>query len=142
MNYFSLVEMRCKDENQTAYPTKWVHDRWPSLLAILNPVRERHGSGIHVLSGYRTREYNASIGGAKFSQHVEGRACDLRPVGILPADIAKWTPTHYEIIRSFHAMILSMYNMGELPTLGGLGRYPTFVHVDTRPGPGLVQWSK
>jgi len=141
MNYFTLQEMRCKDADKTPYPAKWEHDRWARHLRLINAVRERWGHGVLVLSGYRTRLYNASIGGAKFSQHVEGRATDLRPTG-LPADVAQWTQAHYEVINAFHALALEMHRSGELPELGGIGKYPTFVHLDSRQGESLAQWGK
>jgi len=43
---------------------------------------------VHVNSGWRPREYNAKIGGAKNSYHVVGRAIDLAdPLGGLAAVI-------------------------------------------------------
>lgn len=142
MDWFTLEEMRCHDKAKTPYPEAWRKDRWPRLLSVMNPIRERWANPVGVLSGYRTAEHNGkNPGAAKLSQHVQGRAADLRPAG-LPADIADWTQAHYEVINAFHEMILDMYRSGNLPNLGGLGKYPTFVHVDTRQGDHLAQWNE
>ena len=54
------------------------------LSRILKPLQRTYfnllgGSGvpIYVSSGYRSPDLNAAIGGAKRSQHMEGRALDL-----------------------------------------------------------------
>lgn len=68
---------------------------------------------IEVTSGYRTRATNgATEGAAKDSQHVEGKAADIRITGV---------PSEY------------LYRLGQYLQGGGVGWYPTrnFVHVDT-----------
>ena len=46
-------------------------------IHILQPLRDFLGQPIKVNSGYRCPRLNATIGGAKTSQHLEGRAADL-----------------------------------------------------------------
>jgi len=124
---FTTDEFACKDG--TPYPRAWIDTRLLPLCAeVLQPVRNRVGASIPVLSGFRTDAYNRKIGGARLSQHVQGRAADLRPP-------KGWTAAR------LHALILEMYNDGELPRLGGLGLYPGFVHVDVRPGAKLARWT-
>jgi len=70
---------------------------------------------------------------ASGSEHVEGRANDLRPV-------------HPALLKDFWAMIQEMIAANELPMLGGYGYYPVsgWVHVDTRPRPAdghIAHWS-
>ncbi len=48
---------------------------------ILQPLRERLRVGISVSSGYRSPRVNAGIGGAKNSQHLEGKAADIAASG-------------------------------------------------------------
>lgn len=50
-------------------------------LAIeLDKVREEWGSGIVVTSWYRPIAVNRAVGGASNSQHIFGRAADIKPV--------------------------------------------------------------
>ncbi|MCD8167002.1 MAG: D-Ala-D-Ala carboxypeptidase family metallohydrolase [Bacteroides sp.] len=44
---------------------------------VLDPVREIHGSPILVNSGFRCRQLNTLIKGAKNSQHITGEAADI-----------------------------------------------------------------
>jgi uncharacterized protein YcbK (DUF882 family) len=71
-----------------------------------------------VLSGYRTRQHNAAVGGAPVSFHLyrpgrQGVAADVRCARGRPAD---W----YELLDEL--------------SVGGLGRYADHVHVDNRRG--------
>lgn len=109
------------------YPQEWITDRLTPLCQQLEIIRTALGSRpITVISGYRSPAYNASIGGAKQSQHMEGRAADITVAGLSAAEV--------------HAKILDLYNTKQLK-IGGLGEYPGFVHVDIRPTPRLVRWS-
>lgn len=141
MSYFTLEEFRCK--SGANYPIEFVQmGRWARLQSSLDRIRDAWGSALTVISGYREPAYNeqlraASIarliasgrtpeqaeketGVAKDSQHMRGIAADIRPS---------------EGSRSpqLHAMIMAMVNDGKLPLIGGVGKYPTWVHVDTRP---------
>jgi hypothetical protein len=44
---------------------------------IFEPVRKYLNKPIHVSSGYRSKQLNAKIGGAKNSQHTKGQAIDI-----------------------------------------------------------------
>ena len=78
---------------------------WLRAVGIHQPLR--------VHSGYRTPETHADTeGAAVHSMHLTGQAADFTVEGIPSAVLAK-------LAGRFHA--------------GGVGRYPTFVHVDTGP---------
>jgi hypothetical protein len=64
--------------------------------------------------GYRSLAENKKVEGAKYSQHLWGRALDLTPIN-LPLDIFFTEAKHYGF--------------------GGVGYYPdsNFVHIDYRP---------
>lgn len=47
---------------------------------VLDPLREAVGFPIVVESGYRCPELNRILGGVQDSQHLVGRAVDIRPV--------------------------------------------------------------
>jgi len=44
---------------------------------LLEPLREKLGHEIVILSGYRSKELNTAVGGVPNSQHREGKACDI-----------------------------------------------------------------
>tara|TARA_R100000655_G_scaffold109767_1_gene165368 strand:- start:1062 stop:1508 length:447 start_codon:yes stop_codon:yes gene_type:complete len=46
------------------------------VQAILQPLRDIAGP-IRINSGYRSKELNSAIGGAKYSQHCKGMAADI-----------------------------------------------------------------
>ena len=56
----------------------WVVENLRALAEhVFQPLRDGLGVPIYVSSGYRSPDLNAAIGGAKRSQHMEGRALDL-----------------------------------------------------------------
>lgn len=48
---------------------------------VFEPIRKHFGVPIHISSGYRSKELNAVIGGAKNSDHLFGMALDLDQQG-------------------------------------------------------------
>lgn len=88
----------------------------------LEPLRKKYGA-VKVNSGFRTRAYNARIGGASQSYHVytmhngNDQAADITCRHGGPRD---WHRT-LNWLRATHR-----------GGRGGLGLYPTFVHVDIR----------
>jgi uncharacterized protein YcbK (DUF882 family) len=122
--HFRSEEFACRDG--TPYPARWVSSRLAILCEMLEVIRANLIGSVRVLSGYRPPEYNRRIGGARQSQHCQGRAADIVVEGIKAEDV--------------HRAILAMYARGMLKDLGGLGLYPGFVHVDIRPTKTLRRW--
>jgi uncharacterized protein YcbK (DUF882 family) len=121
--HFTVQEFRCKDG--TDYPKAWVSSRLEELCGVLEDIRTACGGrAITITSGYRSPAYNRKIGGARNSQHCEGRAADIKVAG-MPA-------------KKVHAICLELHTAGTI-RLGGLGLYPSWVHVDVRPG-SLRRW--
>ena len=59
-------------------PDEWVTENLRQVaINIFQPLRDAFKCPIYVSSGYRCPELNRAIGGAKRSQHMEGRALDL-----------------------------------------------------------------
>lgn len=110
---FKVRELRCKDGTDTVMVDE-------ALTVVLQCIREHFGKPVVITSGYRTAAHNAAVGGAKSSQHLYGRAADIRVQGVSVEDVAA-------------------YAERLMPDWGGVGRYPVkagraagWVHVDTR----------
>lgn len=68
--HFSSSEFVCRDGSS--------HTISVELLQRLERLRAVLGDKpMHIVSGYRSPTYNASLGGARNSQHLYGRAADL-----------------------------------------------------------------
>jgi len=95
------------------------------LAKNLQVLRDEVKKPITVTSGYRNAAYNAKIGGAKASQHLTGRAADIKISGMTPKEVA--------------AVIEKLIAAGKMKE-GGLGIYRTWIHYDTRETKS--RWSK
>lgn len=90
---------------------------WPNIiptLLVLEWLREKVGRPVIVNSGYRDPFYNREVGSTDGSQHPRFTATDIRVPAIEPATIADVLETHPDAATF------------------GIGRYPSFVHIDTR----------
>lgn len=97
---------------------------------VLEPIRNTFGGPLIPVSWYRTREYNQKVGGAQKSMHIYALAADIRPVDIT------------ELPR-LAAVVELMLSHGQLPLLGGFGRYRGWLHVDARvrnPHDHVARW--
>lgn len=84
------------------------------LVTLLENIRNHVGKPVHLNSGYRSPEYNATLKNASpRSQHCNGKAADIWVEGVTPKQIAD---------------IAECY----LGSSGGIGIYKTFTHVDVR----------
>ncbi|MEO1208276.1 MAG: D-Ala-D-Ala carboxypeptidase family metallohydrolase [Cyanobacteria bacterium J06638_20] len=59
-----------------------------ALATEIEPYRQRLGKPLIVTSWYRPEPINSRVGGARRSQHLYGRAVDLRSPGMTGADLA------------------------------------------------------
>jgi uncharacterized protein YcbK (DUF882 family) len=100
------------DPRGNSYVDDW-HNIIPTLH-IAEVLRAEFGP-TKVNSGYRDPDYNAQVGGAPISLHVYFNALDLVPRDGTPEDWSKYLKHTYR-----------------LNLLGGIGLYPTFLHIDTR----------
>lgn len=107
------------------------------LPVLLQKIRDYVNEQMHtkphneiaiiVNSGCRCPAHNAAVGGTQGSQHLYGRAADIKATKISA--------------KHLHKYILQGYQEGRFPELGGLGSYRTWVHVDTyKVGDRLRQW--
>lgn len=71
--YFSENELKCKGTGRC------LMDK--SFMDQLIELRETFNKPMIITSGYRSKEYNDKIGGAKNSAHLYGRAVDIQVSG-------------------------------------------------------------
>lgn len=112
---FIREEFDCHDG--TEYPRGWIMDRLLPLCRALEKIRALTGTPMHITSGYRTKSWNDTVGGAGNSQHLHGRAADIQLTGMPPKEL--------------YAAIEGLIATGEIPD-GGLGLYSRWVHYDLR----------
>ena len=94
-------------------------EMWPNILPtmrIVDDLRMALGCPVRVTSSYRSPSYNATVGGAPRSQHKLFTACDIQVDGATPHEVA--------------LVLKEWRKLGRFR--GGVGIYPTFVHIDTR----------
>ena len=122
--HFDSIEFKCKDG--TLYPTAW-YPRLHRLCDALEVIRETVGKPIRIISGFRTRRYNATIkGAAKDSRHIQGDGADFSVEGFTSRQLAE--------------VIEGLIREKKIPE-GGLGIYgDSHVHYDQRPY--KARWGK
>ena len=113
-NNFSRSEFECKCG--CGFDTVDVE-----LIKVLEEARTYFDSPISINSGNRCEEHNKAMGGSPNSQHLTGKAADIRVVGI----------SSDEVFSYFAEKYLDKY---------GKGDYNGRVHIDVRSGGG-VQWA-
>ena len=106
--HFRVREFACHDGADTVKVDT-------ALVALLEEIRAAAGGAVTITSGYRTPAYNAKVGGARYSQHLQGTAADITVAGAAPLLVGQMAE-HY------------------LGGRGGIGVYQTFTHVDARSG--------
>ena len=83
------------------------------LVRVVQDVRDHFGKPVVINSGLRCAFHNSRVGGAPKSQHLLGTAADIRIAGINPKDVYDYLDKKY-------------------PDKYGIGRYPSFTHIDVR----------
>lgn len=121
----SWEEMNCNDG--TPYPEDWRLERAIPLAYEFQLIRRQVGGPIHIGSAFRSETWNRKNKGARKSQHVQGRALDLT----CPRELA---------ISDFLDLVLLVADRGS-SRIKGIGIYPSFIHIDTRPTSRRARWS-
>jgi uncharacterized protein YcbK (DUF882 family) len=118
---FKLEEFECKCGCEMP---KFVKPNILELAENLQILRDEIGR-IDLTNAYRCKEHNADVGGSTSSQHLLGKAADIKSKKLSPSEIAE---------------VVDGLMKSERFKAGGMGRYNTFVHVDIR---GFIaRWSK
>ena len=113
---FNLKEFECKGNGEVKLHSK--------LLELLQSVRDEFDKPIKINSGYRSKEHNERVGGAKRSQHLRGTAVDIsiRNLDFTDRKVAT-------VVRQLADEIgIGRDNLG-------IGYGGTFLHIDVR---GLI----
>jgi uncharacterized protein YcbK (DUF882 family) len=118
---FSLNEFEC---NCGCVMPEFVKENVKELAKNLQVLRNAVGK-LDLTNAYRCKKHNADVGGSTNSQHLLGKAADIKSKMLNASDIATVTDN---LMRD------------ELFTLGGIGIYNTFTHVDIRGS--RARWSK
>lgn len=103
---FKVKEFACLDGSDPIFIDS-------DLVDVLQKIRSYFGRPITITSAYRTPARNKAVGGTTYSQHLYGRAADIKVRGIAPKRVAEYAETL-------------------LKNKGGIGTYSTFTHIDTR----------
>lgn len=103
---FRVKEFACTDGSDPIFIDS-------ELVAVLQKIRDHFGKAVKITSAYRTPTKNKACGGQMYSQHLYGKAADIKISGVSPKKVAAYAETL-------------------LKNKGGIGIYATFTHVDTR----------
>ena len=103
---FKVKEFACTDGSDPIFIDT-------DLVNVLQKIRDHFGKPVTINSAYRTPGRNKAVGGQAYSQHLYGKAADIKINGVAPKKVAAYAETL-------------------LPKRGGIGVYATFVHVDVR----------
>lgn len=111
--HFRVREFACRDGSDEILIDS-------ELVALLEKLRAHFAAPVRVTSGYRTKAHNRAVGGSASSQHLAGKAADIRVDGVSVADAAACAEAL-------------------MPNSGGIGRYPPkpgraagWLHLDVR----------
>ena len=103
---FKVKEFACTDGSDPIFIDS-------DLVNVLQKIRNHFGKSVTITSAYRTPSRNKAVGGQAYSQHLYGRAADIKVKGVAPKTVAA-------------------YAEKLLPKSGGIGIYSTFCHIDVR----------
>ncbi len=103
---FRVKEFACTDGSDPVFIDS-------DLVNILQKIRAHFGKAVTITSAYRTPTKNKACGGSAYSQHLYGRAADIKVNGVTPKKVAE-------------------YAEKLLKNSGGIGVYKTFTHIDVR----------
>ena len=97
----------------------------PVLVDLFERIRSQVGASIRINSAFRCSSWNSKKGGESQSRHLLGCALDLDiPEVLAPSEFRRICEQEVARVR------------------GGLGLYPTFIHVDCWPWPADRRWDR
>ena len=103
---FKVREFACSDGSDPVFIDS-------ELVAVLQKIRNHFGQAVTITSAYRTPTHNKDVGGTTYSQHLYGKAADIKVKGVTPKKVYDYAE---DILKG----------------KGGIGIYNTFTHIDVR----------
>lgn len=119
--YFTVGDVT-KGEAQRIPKSKAIIDNILRLAKELDKVREAWGGPIGVTSWYRPPAVNKAVGGVSNSQHINGSAADIYPIGRDISEFQKWLDARWTMAL-------------------GYGAKRGFCHLDLRANPAKIRWN-
>tara|TARA_B100000780_G_C21099813_1_gene443790 strand:+ start:1482 stop:1859 length:378 start_codon:yes stop_codon:yes gene_type:complete len=118
---FNIKEFECKCGCKMP---EFVKNNVIELAENLQIIRDEVGR-LDLTNSYRCKDHNSDVGGSTSSQHLVGKAADVKSESIKPKEMAQ---------------IVNDLMKNEKIKTGGIGIYNTFTHIDIR---GVrARWSK
>ena len=118
---FSIEEFQCRCGCDMP---EFVKKNVIELAENLQIIRDEVGR-LDLTNAYRCKDHNSDVGGSTSSQHLVGKAADIKSESIKPKEMAQ---------------IVNDLMKNEKIKTGGIGIYNTFTHIDIR---GVrARWSK
>ena len=118
---FNIKEFECKCGCKMP---EFVKKNVIELAENLQIIRDEVGR-LDLTNAYRCKDHNSDVGGSTSSQHLVGKAADVKSKSIKPKEMAQ---------------IVNDLMKNEKIKTGGIGIYNTFTHIDIR---GVrARWSK
>jgi uncharacterized protein YcbK (DUF882 family) len=102
---FKVKEFACTDGSDPIFIDT-------ELVNVLQKIRNHFGKSVTITSAYRTPTKNKAVGGTAYSQHLYGKAADIKVNGAAPKTVSAYAE---KILKG-----------------GGIGTYNTFTHIDVR----------
>ena len=87
---------------------------------VIQKVRDHYGKAITITSGSRNSKTNKAVGGAKYSTHLKGLACDFR--------FTDYSFSQYEVMKGVATWIDKNISFGHMILYPHMG----FIHIDIR----------
>lgn len=108
---------KTRGRTQNSLPPKAYWKKMAPTLKVIDKMVTRIGAPLkEITSAYRSPRYNRAVGGKSKSYHMQNMATDIQFRGISP----------------YHVAYVAKQLRTQGYYKGGIGRYSSFVHVDTR----------
>nr|QJB21229.1 MAG: hypothetical protein [Microvirus sp.] len=110
---FNAVEFYCNDPFRTVPPASFKLNIYYVAIQLQKIRDYLELDLLRINSAYRTKQYNANVGGSSNSNHLTAQAADITQVNYTNDD--------------FYKLILKLVDIGLIPN-GEIIKYETFVH--------------
>ncbi len=108
---------KTRGSTYNSLPPKVYWKKMAATLKVVDTMVTRMGAPLReITSAYRSPRYNRAVGGKSKSYHMQNLALDLQFRGVSP----------------YHASYVAKQLRTQGHFKGGIGRYSSFIHVDTR----------